>query len=99
MKRLLAICAALAAAAATSAPEPLLVGYLGGVAEGRGLHQLQILLILCGGAASHLVDPLADVPVADPFVMVKSREKLIVPAELRRGDKTAHGKGINQPVV
>src|ERR1019366_2386896 len=30
MKRLLAICAALAAAAATSAPEPLLVGYLGG---------------------------------------------------------------------
>ena len=30
MKRLLAICAALAAAAATSAPEPLLMGYLGG---------------------------------------------------------------------
>src|SRR5580700_8428088 len=30
MKRLLAICAALAASAATSAPEPLLMGYLGG---------------------------------------------------------------------
>src|ERR1039457_1519034 len=30
MKRLLASCAALALAAATSAPEPLLMGYLGG---------------------------------------------------------------------
>ena len=30
MKRLLAICGTLALAAATSAPEPLLMGYLGG---------------------------------------------------------------------
>ncbi len=67
--------------------------------EGRRLHQFQILLILRGGAAGHLVHPLARMPLVRPPKAVKGGEKLVVAAESGAGHKAAHGEGIDQPVV
>ncbi len=75
------------------------LGKPGGVCEGRRLHQLDILLIFSGGAAGHLVHPLAGVPIAKPAKAIESGEELVVAAEARDGDKTAHREGVNQPVV
>ena len=69
------------------------------VAEGRRLHQLQILLILRGGAAGHLVHPLADVLLVQPAKAVEGGKELVVPAEARSGHKAAHREGVDQPVV
>ncbi len=49
--------------ARSAVPAQLAAG-LGGVAERRGLHQFEILLILCRGAAGGLVDPLTGVGLA-----------------------------------
>jgi hypothetical protein len=69
------------------------------MAEGRRLHQLQVLLVLRRGAPSHLVYPLARM---FPAQAAKSREgckKLVVSAESRRRHKAAHRERIHQPVV
>ena len=67
--------------------------------KGRRLHQLEILLILRGSAAGHLVDPFAGVALVRPPNLAEGREELIVAAEAGRGNKAAHGKGIDKAVV
>jgi len=61
-----------------------------GVAEGRGLHQLEILLVLGSGAACDLVDPLANVGLVEAAEAVERVEELVVSAVARRGDEVAH---------
>ena len=82
----------------TASPAQLAAG-LGGVAEGRGLHQFEILLVLCCGAAGSLVDPFAGVALVEPAKPVKGGEELVVAAESRGGHEAAQGEGIDQPVV
>ncbi len=66
--------------------------------KGRRLHELEVLLILRGSAGSHLVDPFSGVALVDAE-LGEGREELIVAAEAGRGNKAAHGKGIDEAVV
>ena len=65
----------------------------------RRLHQFEILLILRGCAAGHLVHPLAGVPLAQPAEAIECGEKMVVAAEAGGGHEAAHGEGVNQSVV
>ena len=84
---------------AESGFQPSLSAIWCGVAEGRRLHELEVLLILGGGAAGDFVDPLADVALAQSAEAVKGGEELVVAAEAGRGDKAAHGEGVDEAVV
>src|SRR5579863_89422 len=70
------------------------------MAEGRGLHQFQVLLVLGSRTAGHLVDPFADVFVAEvehPFE--EDGEELIVTAESRCRNEAAEGQRIDEAVI
>ena len=76
-----------------------LMGNRRGVAEGRRLHQLKILLILHGGAAGRLVHPFACVVLAGSAKTRECSEEMIVRAQAGAGHKAAHREGIDEPVV
>jgi hypothetical protein len=63
------------------------------------MHEFEVLLILCGSAAGHLVYPLAHVALVQSPNAVKRGEKLVVPVEARRWNKAAHGEGIDESVI
>ncbi len=57
-----------------------LMGSPGRVAERRRLQQFEILLVLCGRAAGHIVDPIARMPLVEAAESIECGEELIVPA-------------------
>ena len=59
------------------------------VAEGRRLHQFQILVVLSSGPAGHFVHPLGGV-IPEPTHAVKNGKELVVLAPACCGHKTAH---------
>ncbi len=76
-----------------------------GVAELRrgeeigGVHDLEILLILCRGSASDFVEPFTDVTVVDSRETSEGGEELIVTANACAGNKAAHGKVVDEGIV
>ena len=76
-----------------------LVGDGGRVAEGWGLHELKVLLVLSGGARGDFVDPFAGVRSLEAREVGEGGEELVVPAEAGHGDETAQGEGVDQAVV
>ncbi len=69
------------------------------MAEGRRFHELEILLILRGRSTGNLIDPLANVFVAESAKPGKGREKLIVATEPWCGHIAAQRERIDKPVV
>ncbi len=63
------------------------------------MHQLEILVVLGGGAAGHFVDPLGDVRFVEPAKAAEGGEELVVLAPTGRGDKAAHGERVDELVV
>ena len=84
---------------ASSAFQPSFVPNCSGMAEGRGLHQLQVLLVLIGGAAGHFVNPLADMAALEATEAFEGGEELVVSAPAGSGNKAAHGNGVDELVI
>ena len=76
-----------------------LIAELGGVREGRGLHDFEVLLVLRGGACGEFVEPFADVDLVDSMETVEGGEELVVTTGAGGGDEAAHGEGVDEGVV
>ena len=75
------------------------MGDLGGVAEGRRLHELEVLLILGGRAGGDFIDPFADVGACEAGKAGEGGEELVVAAEAGHGHEAAQGEGVDETVV
>jgi hypothetical protein len=75
-----------------------LVAEGGGFGEGRRSHDLEILLVLGGGARGDFVEPSAAI-VFEATEAVEGGEELVVTADAGAGDETAHGEGVDKSVV
>ena len=75
------------------------MGDLGGVAEGWGIHQLEVLLVLGGGAGGDFIDPFSDMGGFEAGKPGEGGEELVVAAEAWHGDEAAQGEGVDEAVV
>ena len=66
---------------------------------GRRSHELEILLVLIGGAADHLIEPGAGMARIDAAEFLEGAEEMVVPRLAFRRHEAAHGKGVDQAVV
>ena len=62
-------------------------------------HELEILLVLIGGAADHLIEPGAGVARIDAAEFLEGPEEMVVPGLAFRRHEAAHGEGVDQAVV
>ena len=69
------------------------------MAEGRRIHQLQVLVVLCRGPVRHFVHPLGRVALVQAADPVKNGKELVVPAPPRRWHKAPHRNRVDQLVV
>jgi hypothetical protein len=64
------------------------------------MHDFKVLLVLRGGAAGQLIDPLAHVlGILYRLKVIEGCEEVIVPRLLGGGNKGSHGKYVDQLVV
>ncbi len=75
-----------------------LVAEGGGVGEGWGLHDFEVLLVLGGGAGGYFVEPLAGV-VLEAAEAGEGGEELVVAVDAFGGDEGAHGEAVDEVVV
>jgi hypothetical protein len=69
------------------------------IGEDGSLHDLEILLVLRGGASSDLVEPLSNVGFVDSVETIEGGEELVVAADACTGNEAAHGKGVDQGII
>jgi len=74
------------------------IAQCGGVGERRGLHDLDVLLVLRGGAGDDFVEPLPGV-VRQRSEAVEGGEKLVVAVDAFGRDEGAHGEAVDEVVV
>ncbi len=79
--------------------QPMSVADFGCIREDGRLHDLEVLLILSGGAGGNFVEPLAGVRFIDAVEAVEGGEELIVAADASAGDEAAHGEGVDEGIV
>lgn len=72
---------------------------IGTVAVVECLHNLEILLILVGGAGSEFVEPFAAVELAGGAKFSECGEEVVVSGLLRGGNEVTHGEGVDGLVV
>ena len=75
---------------------------LGDVVEampGRRLHQLEILLVLRGGAGGDLIEKIAGVAGIGAAEFREGSEEMVMPGHALGRDEAAHGEGIDQGIV
>ena len=66
--------------------------------EGWGLHDFEVLLVLCGRAGGDLVEPFAGVGL-QAAEAIEGGEELVVTIDAFRGNEDAHGEAVDEVVV
>ena len=69
------------------------------VDEGRRVHQLEVLLVLRGGAGRNFIEPFAGVARIDDLEFCERVEEMIVAAHAGGRNERAHRKCVHQRIV
>ncbi len=72
---------------------------VGAVAVVERIHNLEVLLVLVGGAGGEFVEPGSAIEFGGGAEFFKGGEEVVVTALLSGGDEVAHGEGVNGLVV
>ena len=75
-----------------------LISCCSGVIEAGGVHDLEVLLVLRGGARGDFVEPVA-LRVLETAEAIEGGEELVVAAPSGAGDEAAHGEAVDHCVV
>ena len=68
------------------------------MAERRRVHDLEVLLVLPGGAGGDLVEPFAGVGL-EPSEAVEGGEELVVAVDAFGGNEGAHAEAVDEVIV